>query len=118
VVYSFPDASLVSHGERQSLMDSMNNIIAANWKAMREFSFAGEPILELLPTQGSVELQRDAAGKVHHFHTHPAEEGGERICGAGVTIMLPAGALHKSEALDGGAIYAIATRPPTEPRSN
>jgi hypothetical protein len=42
----------------------------------------------------------------------------ERICGAGDTIMLPAGTLHKSEALDGGAIYAIATRPPTEPRSN
>jgi len=34
--------------------------------------FAIDPaILELLPTQGSVELQRDAAGKVHHFHTAP-----------------------------------------------
>ena len=32
-VYSFPDASLVSHGERRSLMDAMNNIIAINWKA-------------------------------------------------------------------------------------
>src|SRR3979411_448748 len=31
--YSFPDASLVSQGERQSLMDAMNNIIAINWKA-------------------------------------------------------------------------------------
>src|SRR5450755_2640723 len=31
--YSFPDASLVSQGERQSLMDAMNNIIAVNWKA-------------------------------------------------------------------------------------
>jgi quercetin dioxygenase-like cupin family protein len=84
-------------------------------------------ILDLLPAQGSVELQRDAAGKVHHFHTHPVDEillvisgslvfkweGGQRICGAGDTIMLPAGTLHQSEALDGGAIYAIATRPPT-----
>src|SRR5674476_1597196 len=36
---------------------------------------ASDPaILELLPTQGSVELQRDAAGKVHHFHTHPVDE--------------------------------------------
>jgi len=26
--------------------------------------------------------------------------------------MLPAGTLHQSEALDGGAIYAIATLPP------
>ncbi len=31
--YSFPDASLVSPGERQPLMDAMNNIIAVNWKA-------------------------------------------------------------------------------------
>jgi len=75
--------------------------------------------------QGSVELQRDAAGKVHHFHTHPVDEilviisgrlnfmweGGERICRAGDTIMLPAGTLHQSEALD-DTIYAIATRPP------
>ena len=83
-------------------------------------------ILDLLPAQGSVELQRDAAGKVHHFHTHPVDEilliisgnlifkwkDGQRVCGAGDTILLPAGTLHQSEALDGGAIYAIATRPP------
>jgi hypothetical protein len=31
--YSFPDASLVSPGERQPLMDAMNNIIAINWEA-------------------------------------------------------------------------------------
>jgi quercetin dioxygenase-like cupin family protein len=37
-------------------------------------------------------------------------EGGERIRGAGDTIMLPAGTLHQSQALD-DAIYAIATRP-------
>ena len=83
-------------------------------------------ILELLPEQGCVELQRDVAGKVHHFHTHAVDEilviisgrlnfmweGGERVCGAGDTILLPAGTLHQSEALDEGAIYAIATRPP------
>jgi len=89
--------------------------------------FAIDPvILDLLPEQGCVELQRDAAGKVHHFHTHAVDEilviisgrlnfmweGGERVCGAGDTILLPAGTLHRSEALDGGAIYAIATRPP------
>jgi quercetin dioxygenase-like cupin family protein len=63
---------------------------------------------------------------VHHYHTHPVDEilliisgrlvfkweDGERICGAGDTILLPAGTLHQSEALEGGAIYAIATRPP------
>jgi hypothetical protein len=32
-IYSFPDASFVSQGERQSLMDAMNGIIAVNWKA-------------------------------------------------------------------------------------
>ena len=32
-VYSFPDASRISQGEQQPLMDAMNNIIAINWKA-------------------------------------------------------------------------------------
>jgi quercetin dioxygenase-like cupin family protein len=88
--------------------------------------FAIDPvILDLLPTQGCVELQRDAAGKVHAFHTHPVDEilvivsgrlkfqweGGEQICRPGDTIMLPAGTLHQSEALD-DAIYVIAMRPP------
>jgi quercetin dioxygenase-like cupin family protein len=89
--------------------------------------FAIDPaILELLPAQGCVELQRDAAGKVHHFHTHPVDEilmiiegalkfeweGGTRICRPGDIIRLPAGTLHQSEALDGGAIYAIAMGSP------
>ena len=94
--------------------------------------FAIDPaILQLLPTQGSIELRHDAAGKVHRFHTHPVDEilviisgrlnfmweGGERICRAGDTILLPAGTLHQSEALD-DSIYAIATRPPAVPASN
>ena len=32
-IYSFPDASLVSQGERRPLMDAMNGIIAVNWQA-------------------------------------------------------------------------------------
>ncbi len=32
-IYSFPDASLVSPGERPPLMDAMNGIIAINWQA-------------------------------------------------------------------------------------
>ena len=94
--------------------------------------FAIDPaILSLLPEQGSIELQHDSAGKVHRFHTHPVDEilmiisgrlnfmweGGERICGVGDTILLPAGTLHQSEALD-DSIYAIATRPPAVPGSN
>lgn len=99
----------------------MTRIIAGT---KTEFSI-DPAILALLPAQGCVELQRDAAGKVHHFHTHPVDEilviikgalkfeweGGERICRPGDTILLPAGTLHQSEALD-EAIYAIATRPP------
>lgn len=100
----------------------MTQIIAAT-----RTDFTVDPaILDLLPAQGSVELQRDAAGKVHAFHTHPVDEilmiisgrlkfmweGGERVCGAGDKIFLPAGTRHQSEALEGGAIYAIATRPP------
>jgi quercetin dioxygenase-like cupin family protein len=90
-------------------------------------TFSIDPtLLELLPAQGCIELQRDAAGKVHRFHTHPVDEilfiisgrlnfkweDGEQVCGAGDTILLPAGTLHQSEALEEGAIYAIATRPP------
>ena len=89
--------------------------------------FAIDPaILELLPDQGCVELQRDAAGKVHHFHTHPVDEilviikgalkfwceDGMRVVRPGDIIKLPAGTLHQSEALEDGAIYAIAMRPP------
>ncbi|BBB98437.1 quercetin dioxygenase-like cupin family protein [Bradyrhizobium japonicum] len=95
--------------------------------------FAIDPeILNLLPPQGSVELQHDAAGKVHQFHTHPVDEilmiisgrlhfiwdGGERVVGAGDTILLPAGTLHQSEALEGGAIYVIATQTPAKPMNN
>jgi quercetin dioxygenase-like cupin family protein len=95
--------------------------------------FAIDPvILNLLPEQGSIELQHDAAGKVHHLHTHPVDEvlviisgrlnfiwdGGERIVGAGDTILLPAGTPHQSEALEGGAVYVIATRPPANPANN
>lgn len=100
----------------------MTRIIAGT---KTEFSI-DPAILELLPAQGCIELQRDAAGKVHSFHTHPVDEilvvisgrlnfmweGGERVCSAGDTILLPAGTLHQSEALEEGAIYAIATRPP------
>src|ERR1700686_3672200 len=97
----------------------MTQIIAGT---KTEFSL-DPAILSLIPGQGSIELQHDAAGKVHRFHTHPVDEilviisgrlnfmwaGGERIVGAGDPILLPAGTLHQSEALEGGAIYAIAT---------
>ena len=41
----------------------------------RKTEFAIDPaILNLLPEQGSIELQHDAAGKVHRFHTHPGQK--------------------------------------------
>jgi quercetin dioxygenase-like cupin family protein len=106
----------------------MTQIIAG-----QKTEFAIDPaILNLLPEQGSIELQHDAAGKVHRLHTHPVDEilmiisgrlnfmwdGGERIVSAGDTILLPAGTPHQSEALEGGAVCAIATRPPANSASN
>jgi quercetin dioxygenase-like cupin family protein len=102
----------------------MTQIIAGT---KTEFSIDTD-ILALLPAQGSIELQHDAAGKVHHFHTHPVDEilvvirgrlafrwqGGEHVCNPGDKIFLPAGTLHESEAID-DAIYAIATQPPANP---
>jgi hypothetical protein len=79
-------------------------------------------IFSMLPAQGSIELQRDAPGKEHAWHTHPTDEtllilagslrfyweGGERICRPGDAIRLPAGTRHGSVALADGAVYAIA----------
>jgi len=81
------------------------------------------PLLDrLLPDQGSIELQRDVEGKEHCWHRHETDETlvilegavrfywdqGERICAPGTVISLPAGMMHGSIALDGGATYLIA----------
>ncbi len=81
------------------------------------------PLLEqLLPDQGAIEVQRDVAGKEHAWHSHDTDEtlvildgevrfywdGGDKICGPGTVISLPAGMLHGSVALDRGATYFIA----------
>ena len=80
--------------------------------------------LDALPAQGSVELQRDAAGKEHAWHDHAVDEtiivlegslrfywqDGEQICRPGDVIHLPAKTPHGSVALDAGAIYLIAMR--------
>jgi quercetin dioxygenase-like cupin family protein len=81
------------------------------------------PLIErLLPDQGCIEVQRDVAGKEHAWHKHDTDETlvilegrvrfywdqGERICSPGTVISLPAGMLHGSVALDGGATYLIA----------
>lgn len=81
-------------------------------------------IIEILPEQGCVEIQRDASNKVHDWHRHPnAEtlivlkgemmfslEGGDHRCGPGDVLRLSADALHKSTAGSQGAIYIVAFR--------
>ena len=81
------------------------------------------PLIErLLPDQGCIEVQRDVAGKEHAWHRHATDETlvildgrvrfywdqGETVCGPGTVISLPAGTLHGSVALEGGATYLIA----------
>jgi len=79
-------------------------------------------IARMLPDQGSIEVQRDVEGKEHAWHRHDTDETlvildgkvrfywdqGEKVCGAGTVISLPAGTLHGSVALEGGATYLIA----------
>jgi quercetin dioxygenase-like cupin family protein len=81
-------------------------------------------LLNALPQQGCIELQHDAPGKEHPWHTHENDETliiiagalhfcweeGSRICKAGDVIELPAGMRHGSIALDEGATYVIAFR--------
>lgn len=85
----------------------------------------GALIYSILPDQGCVEIQRDAAGKEHTWHTHQIDETlivlegalrfywpeGEHIFQEGVVISLPAGTPHGSVAMEGGATYLIAFRP-------
>ena len=84
-------------------------------------------LLAFLPAQGSIELQRDVPGKVHDFHRHTVDEvlfviagslvfnweGESQLCRPGDRIVLPAGTLHRSEAMEEGAVYAILTSPPS-----
>jgi len=81
-------------------------------------------IFRMLPVQGSIEIQHDAAGKLHDWHAHDTDETliilhgsvrffsevGERLCRPGDVIKLPCGVRHGSEALGEGAIYLIALR--------
>lgn len=79
-------------------------------------------IRQILPHQGSIEVQHDQPGKEHSWHTHPTDEtlvilegsvrfyheAGERICRPGDVIHLPAHLRHGSVALDDGCVYLIA----------
>ncbi|MGS4946911.1 cupin domain-containing protein [Meridianimarinicoccus sp. RP-17] len=79
----------------------------------------------VLPDQGAIELQRDVEGKEHTWHRNPTDETivildgalrfywdqGEKICGSGTVISLPAGMMRGSVALKGGATYLVAFHP-------
>lgn len=85
-------------------------------------------LAELLPFQGSFELQNDQPGKVHNWHRHSLDEElfilrgsallfwdadgayRERECPAGTWITLPAGTVHGSLAGPEGAVYMIRPR--------
>jgi quercetin dioxygenase-like cupin family protein len=83
-------------------------------------------LMELLPEQGSFELQHDQSGKTHNWHFHSLDEelfiltgaallfwvdqdGGyhQQDCTSGTWITLPAGTRHGSVAGPDGAIYMI-----------
>ena len=94
-------------------------------KATEPASSLPPELLLMLPDQGSIELQRDQPGKIHDFHRHSVDEvlyiikgaltftwdEGACLCEPGDRIQLPAGTLHKSEAAESGAVYAILTLP-------
>lgn len=77
----------------------------------------------VLPDQGAITVQRDVEGKDHAWQRTSCEETvvildgalrvywdqGEKICGAGSVISVPAGAMRGSTALKGGATYLIAS---------
>ena len=83
-----------------------------------------QAVFELLPESGSVEVQRDTAGREHPAHTHPADEillvvkgditfrlgGGQLVCSPGDRLLLPVGTEHSSVAGSEGCVYVIATR--------
>ncbi len=82
-------------------------------------------LYHLLPEQGSIELQRDAAGKIHDWHYHSVDEElylleGElelswiqddqrrdHCCRGGSMVHLPAGTVHRSQAGRGQCVYII-----------
>lgn len=82
-------------------------------------------LAELLPRQGSIELQCDGPGKTHDWHYHSVDEEllilsgdvmlswrdgdevGRRRCISGARIALPANTPHRSTAGAEGAVYVI-----------
>lgn len=82
-------------------------------------------LIDLLPEQGSLEVQHDQPGKTHHWHRHSVTEelfilrGSvllfwmegdkymEKQCPAGTWITLNADTTHGSTAGESGAMYLI-----------
>jgi len=104
----------------------MTNIAAPEIRTGQALGLT-EAVHALLPTTGSVEVQRDTPGREHAEHEHPTPEtllvvdggitfwwkdaAGERRtapAGPGDRLMLPAGTRHGSVAGDHGCVYVIA----------
>ena len=80
-------------------------------------------VMALLPTTGSVEVQRDTPGRTHPPHTHPTPEtllvvdgsitfrwdSSEAECTSGDRLLLPPETVHSSTAGTDGCVYVIAT---------
>lgn len=83
-------------------------------------------VLELLPQEGSVEVQRDPPGFTHAPHTHSTDEtllivsgsitfdcAGQLLeCASGDRLLLPEGTVHSSRAGANGCTYIIACHAP------
>lgn len=82
-------------------------------------------LIDLLPEQGSLEVQHDQPGKTHQWHRHSVTEDlfilrgsvllfwmdgdnyHEKQCSAGTWITLNANTTHGSTAGEAGAMYLI-----------
>lgn len=83
-------------------------------------------IANLLPAQGSLEIQHDGPGKLFSWHKHSVDEElsiltgrvtlywvapdgtyQERLCESGTRVSLPAGTVHGSVAGPNGCVYII-----------
>ncbi|MGD8106384.1 cupin domain-containing protein [Pantoea sp. FN0302] len=81
-------------------------------------------LYRMLPDQGCIEFQRDAANKTHAWHQHQNSEtlliiegaldffyeDEVRTCWPGDIIYLPSMLRHQSVASNNGCVYAIATQ--------
>jgi FPC/CPF motif-containing protein YcgG len=120
--YFIPDTNTVD-SDRQCPFHTMRGepMLKAR-KVSGESVTLSDAVLELLPTTGSVEVQRDTPRREHKPHQHPTDEtllivegeitffvDGEAIsCHSGDRVLLPKNTPHSSVAGEQGCLYVIA----------